>query len=67
MYSQFTPETDHFQTVFDYKNAKGNFDLVGKPKKVHIKKVYNDIFEVDEYYFAKRLSSSKSKKLPIQK
>ena len=53
MYSQFTPENGPLPTVFDYKNSKGNFDLVGKTKESPYKKVYNDIFEVDEYYFAK--------------
>lgn len=54
MYSQFTPENGPLPTVFDYKNAKGNFDLVGKTKESPYKKVYNDIFEVDEYYFVKK-------------
>lgn len=53
MYSQFTPENGPLPTIFDYKNAKGNFDLVGKTKESPYKKVFNDIFEVDEYYFAK--------------
>ena len=53
MYSQFTPENGPLPTVFDYKNAKGNFDLIGKTKESPYKKVFNDIFEVDEYYFAK--------------
>ena len=52
MYSQFTPEDGPLPTVFDYKNAKGNFSLVGKTKESPYKKVFNDIFEVDEYYFA---------------
>jgi thiol:disulfide interchange protein len=52
MYSQFTPEDGPLPTVFDYKNAKGNFTLVGKTKESAYKKVFNDIFEVDEYYFA---------------
>jgi thiol:disulfide interchange protein len=52
MYSQFTPENGPLPTVFDYKNAKGNFTLVGKTKESPYKKVFNDIFEVDEYYFA---------------
>ena len=53
MYSQFTPENGPLPTVFDYKNTKGNYSLVGKTKESAYKKVYNDIFEVDEYYFAK--------------
>ena len=52
MYSQFTPEDGPLPTVFDYKNAKGNFALVGKTKESAYKKVFNDIFEVEEYYFA---------------
>jgi len=53
MYSQFTPEGGALPTVFDYKNTKGNYLLVGKTKESPYKKVFNDIFEVDEYYFAK--------------
>ena len=53
MYSQFTPEGGALPTVFDFKNAKGNYTLVGKTKESQYKKVFNDIFEVDEYYFAK--------------
>jgi thiol:disulfide interchange protein DsbD len=53
MYSQYTPDGGALPTVFDYKNAKGNYTLVGKTKESAYKKVFNDIFEVDEYYFAK--------------
>lgn len=53
MYSQFTPEGGALPTVFDFKNTKGNYTLVGKTKESPYKKVFNDIFEVDEYYFAK--------------
>lgn len=53
MYSQYTPDGGALPTVFDYKNAKGNYTLIGKTKESPYKKVFNDIFEVDEYYFAK--------------
>ena len=53
MYSQFTPDGGALPTVFDFKNTKGNYTLVGKTKESPYKKVFNDIFEVDEYYFAK--------------
>ena len=53
MYSQYTPDGGALPTVFDYKNAKGNYTLVGKTVESPYKKVFNDIFEVDEYYFAK--------------
>ena len=52
MFSQFTPEGGSLPTVFNFKNAKGNFELIGKTKESPYKKVYCDIFEVDEYYFA---------------
>ena len=53
MYSQYTPDGGALPTVFNFKNAKGNYTLVGKTKESAYKKVFNDIFEVDEYYFAK--------------
>ena len=53
MYSQYTPDGGALPTVFDYKNAKGNYTLVSKTVESPYKKVFNDIFEVDEYYFAK--------------
>lgn len=54
MYSQFTPDGGALPTVFTYKDQKGNFELVGKTKESDYKKVFNDIFEVDEYYFANK-------------
>lgn len=51
MFSQFTPEGGSLPTVFQFKNAKGNYELVGKTKESPYKKVYSDIFEVDEYMF----------------
>lgn len=51
MFSQFTPEGGSSPTVFEYKNVKGNFELIGKTKESPYKKVYSDIFEVDEYMF----------------
>ena len=73
MYSQFTPENGPLPTVFDYKNAKENYNLVGKTKESAYKKVYNDIFEVDEYYFAKtaqfkqlvKVTSAKLKEIKV--
>lgn len=51
MFSQFTPEDGSLPTIFEYKNQKGNYALVGKTSESKYKKVYNDIFEVDEYMF----------------
>ncbi|MCL9805836.1 thioredoxin family protein [Flavobacterium amniphilum] len=51
MFSQFTPDGASLPTVIQYKNAKENYELVGKTKESPYKKVYSDIFEVDEYMF----------------
>ena len=51
MFSQYTPDGGSLPTVFNYKNQKGNYQLVGKTTESKYKKVYNDIFEVDEYMF----------------
>ena len=52
MYSQYTPDGGALPAVFNYKDQKGNYTLLGKTKEIPYKKVFNDIFEVDEYYFA---------------
>ena len=51
LYSQFTPEGGPLPLVLTFKNQKGNYQLVGKAKEGKYKKVFNDIFEIDEYYF----------------
>ncbi len=51
MFSQFTPDGGSLPSVFEYKNAKGNYELVGKTSESKYQKVYNDIFEIDEYIF----------------
>ena len=52
LYSQFTPEGGPLPLVLNYKNQKGNYKLIGKTKEGKYKKAYNDIFELDEYYFS---------------
>jgi thiol:disulfide interchange protein len=51
LYSQFTPEGGATPLVFTFNNQKGNYQLVGKTKEGKYKKVYSDIFEIDEYFF----------------
>jgi len=53
MFSQFTPDGGSLPTIFEFKNTKGNYTLVGKTTESKYKKVYSDVFEVDEYYFLK--------------
>ena len=54
VYSQFTPENGPLPAEFKFKDAKGNYELIGKVKESPYKKQYNDVFEVDEYYFEKK-------------
>lgn len=56
LYSQFTPENGPLPAEFKFENAKGNYELVGKTKESDYKKQYNDVFEVDEYYFEKKVT-----------
>ncbi|CAM4389977.1 protein-disulfide reductase DsbD family protein [Flavobacterium terrigena] len=52
LYSQFTPDGGVNPLVFTFKNQKGNYQLVGKAKEGKYKKVYSDVFEIDEYFFS---------------
>lgn len=51
LYSQFTPEGGALPLVFTFKNQKGNYQLIGKTKEGKYKKSFNEIFEIEEYYF----------------
>lgn len=63
MFSQFTPDGASLPTVIQYKNAKGNFELIGKTKESPYKKVYSDVFEVDEYLFENKAQFRQTIKL----
>lgn len=49
IYSQFSPDGGSLPAVFTFK--KGNYSLTGKTIESNYKKVYSDVFEVDEYLF----------------
>lgn len=51
LYSQFTPDGGALPLVFTFKNQKGNYQLIGKTKEGKFKKAFNEIFEIEEYYF----------------
>jgi len=63
MFSQFTPDGASLPTIFQFKNAKGNYELVGKTKESPYKKVYSDVFEVDEYLFENKAQFRQTIKL----
>lgn len=53
MYSQFTPVGGPLPLVFTYENKEGNYEPIGQAEESKYEVHYNDIFEVDEYYFSK--------------
>jgi thiol:disulfide interchange protein DsbD len=63
VYSQFTPENGPLPAEFTFENAKGNFELLGKTKESPNKKQYNDVFEVEEYYFEKKATFTQKIKI----
>ncbi len=52
MYSQHTPEGGPLPTEFIFNNTEGNYDVLGKAEESQYTKQFNDVFGVDEYYFA---------------
>ena len=63
VYSQYTPDGGPLPAEFKFENAKGNYELIGKPKESAYKKAFNDIFEVDEYFFEKQVTFTQRIKL----
>ncbi|MEO8515922.1 MAG: cytochrome c biogenesis protein CcdA [Flavobacterium sp.] len=51
MFSQFTPDGGPLPSLFEYKDAKGNFELSGKTKESPYKKEYSEDFKIDQYLF----------------
>lgn len=52
VYSQYTPDDGPLPLEFTYKDAKGNYSTIGKTIESPYKKVFNEVFGVDEYFFA---------------
>ncbi len=63
VYSQFTPDGGPLAITLDFENKKGNFELVGKAKESKTKRQFNDVFEVDEVFFEKKLEITQKIKL----
>ena len=63
VYSQFTPADGPLPAEFVFKDAKGNYELVGKVKESTYKKEFNDIFGVDEYFFEKNVTFTQKVKI----
>lgn len=54
VYSQFTPDGGPLPTEISYKDASGNYTLVGKTIESATKKQFNSDFGVDEIFFEKK-------------
>jgi len=63
VYSQFTPEDGPLPMVLNFKDQKGNFNLVGKAIESPYKKQFNDVFGVDEYYFEHNVTVTQKVKI----
>ncbi|MGL2965963.1 cytochrome c biogenesis protein CcdA [Flavobacterium sp. XGLA_31] len=63
VYSQYTPDGGPLSAEFSFDNAKGNYELIGKPKESPYKKHFNDVFGVDEYYFEKKVTFTQKVKI----
>ena len=63
VYSQFTPADGPLPAEFEFKNSKKNYELVGKVKESAYKKVFNDVFGVDEYFFEKQVTFTQKVKV----
>ena len=63
VYSQFTPDGGPLPMVLEFKNSKGNYELIGQPKESKYKKQFNDVFEVDEYLFEKSVTVTQKVKI----
>jgi thiol:disulfide interchange protein len=63
VYSQFTPDGGSLPIVITFKDQKGNYELVGKAKESPYKKAFNEVFEVDEYYFDKKVTVTQKVKI----
>ena len=63
VYSQFTPDGGPLPMTLEFKNAKGNYELVGKAKESPYKKHFNDVFGVEEYYFENKVNVTQKVKI----
>ncbi len=63
VYSQFTPDGGSLPMELKFVDQKGNYDLIGKATESPYKKAFNDVFEVEEYYFEKNVTVTQKVKI----
>ncbi len=52
VYSQFTPDGGPLPIELSYEGQAGNYSLIGKTSESKTQRKFNDVFGVDEIYFA---------------
>ena len=67
IYSQWTPDGGPLPMEVTIKNAKNNFQLVGKAQESKTKRQFNPVFEVDEIYWEKRVTITQKVKVINEK
>jgi len=63
IYSQHTPDGGPIPTGFEYMDAEANYELEGDAKESETQRAFNDIFGVDEVFFAKEAKFTQKIKL----
>ena len=63
VYSQFTPDGGPLPMELKFIDQNGNFELLGKATESPYKKAFNDVFEVEEYYFEKSVTITQKIKI----
>ena len=53
LYSQFNDPNGSLPIEFEWQNAKGNYEVIGKAKEINTHKAYNKVFKVTETFFSK--------------
>ncbi len=53
LYSQFNDPKGSLPIEFEWHNAKGNYEVIGKAKEINTHKAYNKVFKVTETFFSK--------------
>lgn len=63
VYSQFNDPMASLPIEFEWKNAKGNYEVIGKAKEFNTHKAYNKVFKATETFFSKHAKLSQPIKL----
>jgi thiol:disulfide interchange protein DsbD len=63
VFSQFTSDEGSLPSVLTFENLKGSFELIGDAKESETKKVFSDIFKIEETYFLNEVQFTQRIKL----